>query len=74
MSRIYVYLCSEKNVPIELYTSFILYIILVAAGFCPFKCLFVMIPVAIHTFTALYHAIVWVNPYKYFDGAEYKLR
>ena len=74
MSRIYVYLCSEKNVPIELYTSFILYIILVAAGFCPFRCLFVMIPVAIHTFTALYHAIVWVNPYKYFDGAEYKLR
>lgn len=74
MSRIYVYLCSEENVPVELYTSFILYVILVAAGFCPFKCLFVMIPVAIHTFTALYHAIVWVNPYKYFDGAEYKLR
>ena len=74
MSHIYVYLCSEENVPVELYTSLILYIILVAAGFCSFKCLFVMIPVAIHTLTALYHAIVRVNPYKYFDGEEYKLR
>lgn len=74
MSRIYVYLCSEENVPFELYTSLVLYLILVAAGFCPVTYLFVMLPVAIHALVALHHAIVWVNPYKYFDGAEYKLR
>lgn len=74
MSHIYVYLCSNKSIPFELYLSLIMYTILVAAGYCPIRCLFVIIPVVIHSFIAVYHALVWVSPYKYFKGVDYKLR